>query len=107
MGVAVSDMGVAVSFGWEVGPGLERVAVGGSGVGGAGVGVRVTTVKLGIPMTWLDFDCGLNKKVAVNPVIKINKMIRRDIINLINGGKGAELQGQRVTLPPQLTGKSL
>ena len=83
VGVIVGGTAVAVAWG---GGGLlppplsDRVEVGGMGVAGKGVEVLVMTVKLGIPNTSFDFDCGLKKKVAIMPTKKIRVIIRRDIV---------------------------
>ena len=83
VGVMVGGTAVAVTCG---GGGLlppplsDRVEVGGMGVAGNGVEVLVITVKLDIPNTSLDFDCGLRKKVAIKPTTKMKVIIRRDIV---------------------------
>ena len=79
-GMLVAVGGTAVGLGFPPPP-LGFVSVGGMGVGGSGVDVRVITVKFAIPQTLWAFVSGLNNKVAANPTIKINKIIRRDILH--------------------------
>ena len=82
VGVMVGGTAVAVACGGGLlppPPSFDLVAVGGIGVAGNGVEVLVITVKLGIPKTWLDFDCGLRKQVAIKPRTKIRVIIRRAI----------------------------